>query len=228
MVTAIDNALVKKERESYKKNCFKKLTARLTELTSKNYGPFWRVETIQQKKKFPHQWYPWSHIYWPEWNNLPWNNSASVHKVVELGRFLETEINEQDISIVHRLRKKKRGNRQMIVRFSRRITKFIIHHNNKILAKAAETKDVKINEDLRPHVCGSSARWKLITELSYCEPNIATSSLHGGTKKCRRWEISLMVAIFSTINSTTQNFSTNCDTSNGTWNKSQLGAHSWI
>ena len=75
---------------------------------------------------------------------------ASIkYKVVKLGRFLESEINEPDISIAHRLPTKKPGHRQLIVRFSRRITKNNILQNKKILAKATETKDAKIYEDLK-------------------------------------------------------------------------------
>ena len=83
----------------------------------------------------------------PNGTTRPETSKASVHKFVELGRFLENEINEQDISIAHRLPTKKSGQRQLIVRFSRRITKINILQNKKSLAKAAETKDVKIYED---------------------------------------------------------------------------------
>ena len=44
----------------------------------------------------------------------PETSQASVHKVVELGRFLESEIKKQDVSIAHRLPTKKPGHRQLV------------------------------------------------------------------------------------------------------------------
>ena len=67
---------------------------------------------------------------------------------INSSRLLESEMNEQDISIAHRLPKKKPGHRELIVRFSIRITKINILQNKINLAKALETKDVKIYEDL--------------------------------------------------------------------------------
>ena len=70
--------------------------------------------------------------------------------IVELGRFLQGEINEHDIAFAHRFLTTKpgRGRRQLILRFSRRMAKVNILQNKNNTPKAAERQDVKTDEDL--------------------------------------------------------------------------------
>ena len=147
MVTAIDNALAKMKRE-LQDELMQKINSAVNKTDLKAMAHSEELEQYNRRENLRISGIPEATFIDQNGTTRPETSNASVHKVVELGRFLESEINEQDISIAHRLPTKKPGHRQLIVRFSRRITKINILQNKKNLAKAAETKDVKIYEDL--------------------------------------------------------------------------------
>ena len=147
MGTAVDNALVKLKRELQDKHEQKNISAvNKTDLKAMAHS-----EELKQYNRRENL-----HIS----GNLEFTNNdqngttrpetsqAIVNKVVENGRFLQSEINERDISKAQRFPTKKPGHRQIIVLYSRRVAKVNILQNKKNLAEAAETKNAEIYENL--------------------------------------------------------------------------------
>ena len=146
MVTAIDNALAKMKRE-LQDELLQKISSGVSKTDLKAMAHSEELEQYNRIENLRISGIPEARYIDQNGTTRPETSQASVHKVGELGRFFESEINEQDMSISHRLPTKKPGHRQLIVRFSRRITKINILQNKKNLAKAAETKGAKIYED---------------------------------------------------------------------------------
>ena len=147
MLNAIENALAKMKRELQYELLQKKNSA-VNKIDLKAMAQSEELEQYNRRENLRISGIPEATYIDQNETTRPETSQASVHKLVELGRFPESEINQQDISIAHRLPTKKPGHRQLIVLFSRRITKINNLQNNKNLAKAAETKDVKIYKDL--------------------------------------------------------------------------------
>ena len=147
MVTAIDNARVKMKRELQDKQK-QKINSAVNKTDLKVMAHAEELEEYNRRENLRIRDIPEATYNDKNGTTRPETSQASVHKVIELGRFLESKVVEKDISTANSLPTKKPGHRQLIVRSSRRVTKINIPQHKKNVAKAAETKNVKIYEEL--------------------------------------------------------------------------------
>ena len=79
--------------------------------------------------------------------------AETIEEVVKLANKIEVNVDEQDISIAHRLPSSQRGKRPIIVRFNRRVSKIEMLKKKKSLENLDGYANVKVFEDIsRPRL----------------------------------------------------------------------------
>ena len=77
----------------------------------------------------------------------PEAHAETIEEVVKLANKIEVNVDEQDISIAHRLPSSQRGKRPIIVRFNRRVSKIEMLKKKKSLENLDGYANVKVLED---------------------------------------------------------------------------------